>query len=174
MDFLPGGLGMTDNQDLERQLAAAMDHYREERYEEAGALYDQVLAADPSCLEALGWRGEIAIQLDEYEVAAHCLQKAHDLDPKGFEEYGKLGLAYYELEESEKSVRALLTAIERDETDLVAHSNLGRALYDYFHGGAEEEAASIARDWVARFPRQSGCGPYGGRSRRADAPGQGG
>ncbi|RED48137.1 tetratricopeptide repeat protein [Aestuariispira insulae] len=143
---------MTDGQNLDSLLAAAMDQYREDRYEAAAKLYDSVLAQDPDNLEALGWRGEIAIQLDEYEVAAACLQKNLDLDPDGFEEYGKLGLAYYELEESEKSVRALLTAIERDDEDLVAHSNLGRALYDYFHSGAEQEAARIARDWVKRFP----------------------
>ena len=143
---------MSKQAKLDNMLEQALDLYRREDLEAAKCLFDEMLALESDHLEALGWRGEIAVQDDEYEIAADCLQRAYDLDPEVFEEYSKLGLAYYELEESEKSVRALVTAIERDGEDLVAHSNLGRALYDYFHSGAEEEARKIARDWVKRFP----------------------
>lgn len=143
---------MSDNQDLEIMLEEAFDHYREDRMDQAKSLFDQMLEIDPTHLEALDWRGEIAIQDDEFEIAAECLQKAKDLDEAGFEEYGKLGLAYYELEESRKAVENLKTAINRNGEDLVAHSNLGRALYSFFRSGEQKEAAAIAREWVGRFP----------------------
>lgn len=133
-------------------LQRAMDHYRVGRMEKAKADYDAILKQDPDNYDALEWRGEIAIQQDEYEIAADCLQRCRDLDPKRFQEFSNLGLAYYELEEAEKAVTCLRKAIEINPEDDVAHSNLGRALYDFFHAGHEVEASTIAREWAEAFP----------------------
>lgn len=131
----------------------AEEHYRRGRLEESAASYDAVLAKDADHLEALEWRGEIAVQLDDYETAAAMLGKARSLrGDTDFAEFTNLGLALYELNRADEAVDALWRAIMRDAEDLVSHSNLGKALYDQVSNGDRETALKIAKDWLHRFP----------------------
>ncbi|MDX1737462.1 MAG: methyltransferase domain-containing protein [Alphaproteobacteria bacterium] len=139
---------------IDDQLEKAMDYYRDENLDEAKNIYDMILAQDPNNQEALDWRGEIAIQQDDYELAAKYLQRSKDLYPADFEENCKLGLAYYEISEAEHAVDTLFEAISIDGTDLVSHSNLGKALYDLYAAGMQEKAQKIASIWASNFPEQ--------------------
>ncbi len=136
------------------QLEKAMDFYRTGDLDAAKAIYDEILDMDTRVKEALDWRGEIAIQEDEYDTAANCLGRSKELYPDEFEENCKLGLAYYELSQAELAVDTLKEAIDIDPDDLVSHSNLGKSLYDLHHAGNVEKAKTIAQDWVALFPDQ--------------------
>ena len=55
---------------LDVLLEKAQDYYRQNDIAEAVACYDQILAKHPENYTALEWRGELAIQRDDYEIAA--------------------------------------------------------------------------------------------------------
>jgi predicted TPR repeat methyltransferase len=139
--------------DPEALIEEAEEHYRRGRLAESAAAYDAVLALDPEHVEALEWRGEIAVQLDDYETAVESLAKARGLrGDDAFGEYTNLGLSYYELNRPHEAVETLWQAVSRVPGDIVSHSNLGKALYDLYAHGGEEEAVRIARAWLERFP----------------------
>lgn len=134
-------------------LEEAEGHYRDGALDESAAAYDRVIAREPEHVDALEWRGEIAVQQDDYEIAAEMLGRARALrGDAAFAEYTNLGLAYYELGRSREAVDALVRAIERDGGDLVSHSNLGKALYEYHQKVDAADARRIAADWLRRFP----------------------
>jgi len=138
---------------LEDLLAAAEERYRHGALDAAAEAYDAVLAREPDHIDALEWRGEIAVQLDDYETAAEMLGRARGLrGDDAFAEYTNLGLAYYELGRAREAVDALVRAVERDGGDLVSHSNLGKALYEYHHKVDAQDARRVAEDWLTRFP----------------------
>lgn len=143
----------SDAETIPDLLAAAEEHYRQGALEEAANAYEAVLARDPDHLDALEWRGEIAVQRDDYETAADMLGRARRLrGDAAFAEYTNLGLALYELGRARDAVDALVRAVARDGADLVSHSNLGKALYEYHQKVDAEDAGRIAADWLARFP----------------------
>ncbi len=139
--------------DIPDLIERAEEHYRRSRLTESAADYDTVLALDPDNLDALEWRGEIAVQLDDYETAADRLGAARRIrGDDAFGEYTNLGLALYELNRADEAVDALWRAIQQDADDLVSHSNLGKALYDQHANGERETAIRIAAEWLSRFP----------------------
>jgi predicted TPR repeat methyltransferase len=138
---------------IEALLDEAEEHYRQGALDESAAAYEAILERDPDHIDALEWRGEIAVQQDDYETAAEMLGRARSLrGDKAFAEYTNLGLAYYELGRARDAVDALVRAIERDGGDLVSHSNLGKALYEYHHKVDAEDARRVASDWLRKFP----------------------
>ncbi|MTI09591.1 methyltransferase domain-containing protein [Curvivirga aplysinae] len=160
---------------IELDLETAMDHYREGELDAAKAIYDEILKSHPDNQEALDWRGEIAIQQDEYEIASECLGRSKELYPQDFDENCKLGLAYYELSEAELAVDTLKEAIDLDADDLVSHSNLGKSLYDLYNAGLtiphlKEKAQRIALDWVTKFPEQPDAAHMGAAVAGLPAP----
>ncbi len=139
--------------DLRRIIDEAEEHYRRGRLHEAAEAYQRVLERRPDDVEALEWRGEIAVQLDDYETAVEALGRARELrGDDSFTEYTNLGLSYYELNLPAEAVETLWQAVRRDATDLVSHSNLGKALYDLYANNGEEDAVRIAAEWMRRFP----------------------
>lgn len=141
---------MNNSDDL---ILEAEEHYRRGRLTEAAKAYGDVLVSNPENIEALEWRGEIAVQLDDYEKAAEVLGLARSLrGDSTFTEYTNLGLCYYELNRPAEAVETLWKAIDHDPDDLVSHSNLGKALYDLYANGNAQEAVTIATAWHERFP----------------------
>lgn len=142
---------------LKKRIATAIEeaeeHYRQGRLDDSAAAYDIVLSEDPDHLDALEWRGEIAVQQDDYDQAAEHLSRARALrGDDDFAEFTNLGLCYYELNRPDEAVETLWRAIERDAEDLVSHSNLGKALYDQHANGDTAEAIRIAGLWLQAFP----------------------
>lgn len=167
---------MTSTRTLDEIIADAEEHYRRGRLADAAADYDAVLAEDADHLDALEWRGEIAVQMDDYEMAVETLGRARELrGDEAFGEYTNLGLSYYELNMAAEAVDTLWRAVDKDPTDFVSHSNLGKALYDLHAAGETEEAERIAAEWLRRFPdlpdaRHIGAAVSGlGRPDRANA-----
>ncbi|MEQ8601760.1 MAG: methyltransferase domain-containing protein [Marivibrio sp.] len=143
----------TRGRGIDALLADAEERYRQGDLEQSAKAYDAVLARDSDHIDALEWRGEIAVQLDDYETAADMLGRARTLrGDDAFAEYTNLGLAYYELGRAREAVDALVRAVRRDGGDLVSHSNLGKALYEYHHKVDAEDARRVADDWLKRFP----------------------
>lgn len=133
-------------------LDKAQDCYRQNDISGAVAYYDKILAKHPDNYTALEWRGELAIQRDEYEIAANCLEKAAKLNPDTFSDFHNLGLAWYELNQPEKAVIALKKAIDRNPNDDISHSNFGKALYEFHQHGDRARAQSLAKSWFQKFP----------------------
>jgi predicted TPR repeat methyltransferase len=145
--------GSKNKVEIATVLDQAEEHYRQGALDQSAASYEQVLALDPDHVDALEWRGEIAVQQDDYEMAADMLGRARRLrGDDAFAEYTNLGLAYYELGRAYDAVDALVLAVQRDGGDLVSHSNLGKALYEYHHKVDADDARRIAGDWLAEFP----------------------
>jgi predicted TPR repeat methyltransferase len=138
---------------LEKLIEDAEEHYRQGRLDAAVVAYEKVLKQEPDHLEALEWRGELAVQQDDYERAVETLSRARQLrGDDAFTEYTNLGLCYYELNMPEEAVETLWRAVRRDADDLVSHSNLGKSLYDLYAHDRVEEAVTIAAEWMRRFP----------------------
>ena len=134
---------------LEKLIEDAEEHYRQGRLDAAVAAYEKVLKQEPDHLEALEWRGELAVQLDDYERAVETLSRARQLrGDDAFTEYTNLGLCYYELNMPEEAVDTLWRAVRRDADDLVSHSTLGKSLYDLYAHDRVEEAVTIAAEWM--------------------------
>ncbi len=99
---------------LEQLIEDADEHYRQARLDAALATYDKVLKQEPDHLEALEWRGELAVQQDDYERAVETLSRARQLrGDDAFTEYTNLGLCYYELNMPEEAVETLWRAVRR-------------------------------------------------------------
>lgn len=138
---------------LEQIIAEAEECYRQGRLEDAAVAYQKALEISPNSLDALEWRGEIAVQLDDYETAAETLGRARELrGDDEFSEFTNLGLSFYELNRPEEAVETLWLAVRKDGEDFVSHSNLGKALYDLYANGGEAEATRIATEWMRKFP----------------------
>lgn len=141
---------MSDSNPL---ILEAEEHYRRGRLDAAAKTYAAVLEAEPENVEAMEWRGEIAVQQDDYDLAATLLAKARMLrGDDSFTEYTNLGLCYYELNQPVEAVETLWQALAYDPDDLVSHSNLGKALYDLHANGGAKDAVRIATEWHQKFP----------------------
>jgi predicted TPR repeat methyltransferase len=144
---------MPPSRTLDQIILDAEEHYRRGRLVKAAADYDAALALEADNLDALEWRGEIAVQLDDYDTAIETLGRARTLrGDDAFAEYTNLGLSYYELNMPAEAVETLWRAVRKDPTDFVSHSNLGKALYDLHAAGETAEAERIAAEWLRRFP----------------------
>ncbi|MEM7070560.1 MAG: methyltransferase domain-containing protein [Pseudomonadota bacterium] len=140
------------DKEIQQLNETGLKYYTQNEYWRAGEFFDQSLKLNPQHTQALGWRAEIAIQLDENELAARLYKRLYKQAPGSFQEYGKLGYALYELGQTHEAVKILFKAIHIDPDDLTSHSNLGRALYDLYSQHKIETAMRISKAWLRQFP----------------------
>ena len=72
-------------------LAAASKHHLAGRIDRAGALYDQVLAADPRNVKALCLKGVILYEGGDLDAGAKLLRRATRIRPYFAEAHDNLG-----------------------------------------------------------------------------------
>jgi len=135
---ISGSQGGAARQNL---LMQAKAHHQAGRFQQAEALYRQILLADPNHPEALNFLGLLAHQVGRNEIAAQLISKAVSCRPDYVEAHNNLGnvfLAQGSLENAVTSYRQALT-LKPDYVD--AHYNLG-VTYNY-HGKLDEAVASF-------------------------------
>ena len=150
---------------LSARLALADAYSKAERFGDAVAQFDQILATEPDAGRALLGRGSANISLDQLDAAKADFEKVVALakggemakyDPQLESAYFSLGVIALRQGLPQESVVALAEAIKINRTDADALHLLGTAL---LQAGQPERAVSATRQAIALVP-VDWCEPY--------------
>jgi len=119
------------------------------RFQEAEALYREILAVDPSHADSWHLMGVIACQTGRNEAAEELIAQAIALNPKEPAYHGNLGNALRSGGKLDAAIAAQRRALALRPDFADAHSNLGNALKDK---GELEEAIRCYRRAIAINP----------------------
>lgn len=133
-----------------KTLRTALKHHQAGRLPQAEALYREILARDPSCVDAGHYLGVIALQVGKHDVAADLLAQAADLAPGNAEIHSHLGDAYRHLYRVEEAVASYRQALTLRPNFPDALSNLGIALTSL---GQTSEAVACFRQAIVQQPK---------------------
>jgi protein O-GlcNAc transferase len=134
---------------LQQTFDLAIQHHQAGRFQEAERLYKQILAQQPTHIDALHNLGAIALQSRRYDIAANLLRQAIAVKPDFPEAYSNLGIALRNLGELDEAIAALRQAVSLNANFAEAHSNLADALKEK---GAIDEAIAAYRRALALKP----------------------
>ncbi len=123
-------------------LRNGVDAMRAQRLDEALAWFDGILAADPSNLVAIHYKGYVLCQKGDLANGVALLERAAAAAPGEADFHARLGLIRYVMAEPDAAVRSLERAIALAPRHADAHSNLALALRDR---GDFERALAEAR-----------------------------
>ncbi len=134
---------------IAERLAEAARLHRAGSLDEAGALYEQVLAAHPENVDALHLSGLVAVARGRAGAGLARVCRALELAPGLADAWRNLGLALRSLGEREGAVAALRAAAERDPEDPDLQRLLGTALRE---AGRADEGRAVLEAAAARMP----------------------
>lgn len=109
-------------------LQRALAFHRAGRLDQAAAIYDRVLAANPDNVEALHFRGVIDAQHERFDEAAERLQRAVELQPENPHFWSNLATVRQALGELEAAEEACRRAIQLRPQNADALTNFGNVL----------------------------------------------
>jgi tetratricopeptide (TPR) repeat protein len=109
-------------------LAAAIQQHKSGQLQVAEQLYRQILAADPTCVDAWNLLGVMATHLGQYEQATQCLTAALSLKPESADLHYNLGSALHRLGKLSDAAAAYQRASELNPKDGRPLNNLGTVL----------------------------------------------
>ena len=138
---------------LERMMNEAIEHHRNNRFEQAAEGYWKVMEADPGHAQATYFLGMVMHQIGENEKAAGLVSGALALDYGGAQEYCNLGIIYNQLGRLEDVVECQKRSIALDAQYTAAYFNLGNAYQDLSQPEAAIEALQIAVAQKPDFPQ---------------------
>jgi len=136
----------------ENKNLQAHDLYMENKYEEALALYLEILAADPNVAFIQFNAGNCYYHLANYEAAAKSFREAVRLKPDFFEAYTNLANAYGRLKRFEEAVPIFEEAIRSYPANGSLYSSLGLL---YLNTGQGAKAAECLEKAVALEPKNA-------------------
>ena len=110
---------------IEATLNAAFEHHQHHRWQEAEALYRQVLASEPGNVDALQLLGVLAHQNGKHEAAVELLTQALRLRGPVPSLHNNLGEAYRMLDRYPEAIAAYQKAILLQSDFAEPHNNLG-------------------------------------------------
>ena len=134
----------------EQKNLQAHDLYMQNKYEEALALYLEILAADPNVAFIQFNAGNCTYHLGNYEAAARSFKEAVRLKPDFFEAYTNLANAYGRLKRFEEAVPIFEEAIRSYPTNGPLYFSLGLL---YLNSGQGPKAAACLEKAVALDPK---------------------
>jgi tetratricopeptide (TPR) repeat protein len=111
-------------------MATAKAHHQAGSLQEAEQVYRQILAAEPTNVDAWHLLGVVAWQLGEPEAAAECIGRALELKPDYAEGHNSLGIVLQAQGRLEEAVARYRRAVELDPLASESHYNLGLALQE--------------------------------------------
>lgn len=114
-------------------LAEAQGLERKGRLEEAGALYQEIVAAYPQCGEAWFGLGVLAMRIDDLELAATFLEQSRAVGLSDIAVLINLGEIHRRLGHLEQAIELLQAVCERDKHSRDGRINLGAALANAGH-----------------------------------------
>jgi tetratricopeptide (TPR) repeat protein len=113
---------------MQDPLQAAIQHHQLGRLQEAGRIYQSVLARNPNHPDALHLLGVVAHQLGQHQPAAELISRAISLRPSAAAYYANLAEVWRALGQVDKAVECCRTALRLQPSYPEAANNLGLAL----------------------------------------------
>jgi protein O-GlcNAc transferase len=110
---------------LDTLFGEAVKRYQAGQIEEAHRICRQILATDPSHLNALHLTGFAALQAGQSQFAAEMLGRVASLAPNSAAAHNGLGTALAQLGEFDGAIAAYRRGLALQPNDLEAHNNLG-------------------------------------------------
>lgn len=108
----------------ESRLARAMILSRQNRLDEAVAVIDQLITADPQFAAAYYQKGRIYDAGNNPEAALQAYQRAVAVDPAMASAWFDMGVIYYNKADYNNAAKAYLEVLKHDATNAQAHANL--------------------------------------------------
>jgi tetratricopeptide (TPR) repeat protein len=134
-------------------LAQGLAHHKSNRFAEAVALYERVLAEDPQQYDALHLAGVALRQQGQLEPALGFLQRAAQVRPNLAQTHRELGAVLFGLKNVEASLAALQRAIQLQPNSPDAYEYLGHVHHE---SGYFDEAISRYQKALSLDPQLPG------------------
>ncbi len=127
---------------MQDPLQAAIQHHQFGRLQEAGRIYQSVLARNPNHPDALHLLGVVLHQLGQHQQAAQLISRALTLRPAAPAYYANLAEVWRALGQIDRAVECCRAALRLQPEYPEAANNLGLALLQ--RSGTEPEKTSLA------------------------------
>lgn len=134
---------------ISKSLRNALGHHRDGRWEQAEAIYREMLSRDPDCVEALHCLGVLALQSGRLEQAREMLGQAAARAPQDPEILSHLGDVHRRRRDLEAAAACYRHAVELQPSLAESHNNLGITLSALARPG---DAAACFRQAIALRP----------------------
>ncbi|HMB94467.1 MAG TPA: tetratricopeptide repeat protein, partial [Tepidisphaeraceae bacterium] len=150
---------------IQKSFAMALRDYQAQRYAQAEALCQKILAFEPAHADALHLLGMIAYSSEHPEDAIDLIQQAIALDEKSAEYFGSLGLVLASINRIPEAIAAYERAIALKPDFAEIYYNLGIA---YRVSNQPEKALAAYRRAIEILPKFSEAfNNYGHELRKA-------
>lgn len=126
-------------QEAEQYYNIGINHYENERFEQAEQYFATAVSIDPNYAEAYYNLGITYLYSQNLDKAIEIFNTAVQLNPNDAAIYHNLGITYCEKGEYDYAIKNLITAIKINPDDAETYQNLGVACYKK---GNYEEAIS--------------------------------
>jgi tetratricopeptide (TPR) repeat protein len=137
---------------IEKLFAQAVERHRAGDLKQAGALYQQILAAEPEHAPSLHLMGALAFELGQIEPAINLMAVAISIDDQIAAYHNDLGEAYRAAGRIDEAADCYVQAIRLENDHAGALNNLGILL----HGaGRHDEAIELYRRAIATEPKNA-------------------
>jgi Tfp pilus assembly protein PilF len=113
--------------DMRDTAQEAADLFKNQKYDESAAKYQNIIDKYPESLYAWSNLGVVRFQQGKFDEALKALQQAVKLSPTDAFSYSNLGIVYYQLGQYENAIEALNSAKALDPNDAKTHNYLGCA-----------------------------------------------
>jgi tetratricopeptide (TPR) repeat protein len=144
--------------DLLSQGQAAL---RNEQYDRAQKIYEQVVRLDPGLAEGHFNLGFALYRLDNYPRAIEELQKSLELDPRLDEAEVLLALSYFDTGQLRQAIPLLEKVYQRKKDDPEIAAHLGLA---YLRVGQADKALAVIGHWAEIQPNSPDALYYKGKA----------
>ena len=121
---------MNDNLTIEKIFKLAIQNHKENNFDVAQNLYNEILKINPNHINALSNLGAIFKQIGKYQKAINCYEKAIEINPNNAPIYSNLGIVFAKLKEYQKAINFYEKAIKIDPNLFDAFNNLSMTLFD--------------------------------------------
>ena len=128
---------------------AAMGHHQAGRVQQAAALYQSILQADPDHADSLHLLGLISVEHGDPEAGIALIRRAMEIQPGSAPHYNSLGHGYRRLGRLADAVAAYQTGVALRPWSAELHNNLATALRD---AGQHHAAVTHYRKATALAP----------------------
>jgi len=123
-----GGTSDALNADAQAAVDAGRAAYKDKKYEEAIAAFDDALVLDPTNYDAGLGKGRAFEKLQKFEEAVKTYESLTTIAPNESDPYYRLGICYKKLKNYEQSVRYYRKTIEKAKDDPDPYYGLGESL----------------------------------------------
>lgn len=113
---------------LQELMGVALRHHQAGNLQQAGAIYDQILATDPGNSDALHLLGVVAYQTGRYDEAADLISRALARNAAYAPAHNNLGNVYRAQRKNDQALACFRKAVALDPNYLDAHVSQGALL----------------------------------------------